>query len=126
MADKKLNAVSTASDGAYIYAEDASGNQIKISKADLASVVAGLLGIDGTITCSRSRLLAQTTWNTSFGTNLANGTKVIGFRFIIASDGTVESQVPYNATVANGLLNVSLGQGIETGKYVTIIYTAIG
>lgn len=44
MADKKLNAVSTASDGAYIYAEDASGNQIKISKADLASVVAGLLG----------------------------------------------------------------------------------
>lgn len=40
MADKKLNAVSTASDGAYIYAEDASGNQIKISKADLASVVA--------------------------------------------------------------------------------------
>lgn len=43
MADKKLNAVSTASDGAYIYAEDASGNQIKISKADLASVVAGLL-----------------------------------------------------------------------------------
>ena len=43
MADKKLNAVSTASDGAYIYAEDASGNQIKISKADLALVVAGLL-----------------------------------------------------------------------------------
>lgn len=43
MADKKLNAVSTASNGAYIYAEDASGNQIKISKADLATVVAGLL-----------------------------------------------------------------------------------
>lgn len=45
MADKKLNAVSTAKDGAYIYAEDASGNQIKISKADLATVVAGM--IDG-------------------------------------------------------------------------------
>ena len=45
MADKKLNAVSTASDGAYIYAEDASGNQIKISKADLASVVAGVMKI---------------------------------------------------------------------------------
>ena len=43
MADKKLNAVSTASDGAYVYAEDASGNQIKISKADLATVVAELL-----------------------------------------------------------------------------------
>ena len=47
MADKKLNAVSTASDGAYIYAEDSGGNQIKISKADLASVVAGLLPIPG-------------------------------------------------------------------------------
>lgn len=41
MADKKLNEVTAASDGAYVYAEDASGNQIKISKADLASVVAG-------------------------------------------------------------------------------------
>lgn len=40
MADKKLNELTTASDGAYVYAEDASGNQIKISKADLASVVA--------------------------------------------------------------------------------------
>lgn len=49
MADKKLNAVSTATDGAYIYAEDASGNQIKISKADLASVVAGMV-INKTIT----------------------------------------------------------------------------
>lgn len=47
MADKKLNAVSTASDGAYVYAEDANGNQIKISKADLASVVAGLIGLTG-------------------------------------------------------------------------------
>lgn len=46
MADKKLNAVSTAKDGAYIYAEDASGNQIKISKADLATVVAGMMSIN--------------------------------------------------------------------------------
>lgn len=45
MADKKLNEVSTATDGAYVYAEDASGNQIKISKADLATVVAGLIGL---------------------------------------------------------------------------------
>lgn len=43
MADKKMNDFATASDGAYIYAESASGEQIKISKADLASVVAGLL-----------------------------------------------------------------------------------
>ena len=44
MADKKMNDFATATDGAYIYAESASGEQIKISKADLATVVAGLLG----------------------------------------------------------------------------------
>lgn len=43
MADKRLNDLSIAPDGAYIYAEDASGNQIKIAKADLATVVAGIL-----------------------------------------------------------------------------------
>ena len=45
MSDKKMNDFATATDGAYIYAESASGEQIKISKADLASVVAGLTGV---------------------------------------------------------------------------------
>lgn len=45
MSDKKMNDFPTAADGAFVYAEDANGNQIKISKADLASVVAGLLGV---------------------------------------------------------------------------------
>jgi len=40
MADKKLNELATASDGAYIYAETSDGAQVRISKADLASVVA--------------------------------------------------------------------------------------
>lgn len=43
MSDKKMNDFPTAADGAFVYAEDANGNQIKISKADLASVVAELL-----------------------------------------------------------------------------------
>lgn len=42
MSDKKMNDFPTAADGAFVYAEDANGNQIKISKADLASVVAEL------------------------------------------------------------------------------------
>lgn len=44
MADKKLNQVTTKNDANYIYAEDSNGNTIKISKADLASVVGGLIG----------------------------------------------------------------------------------
>lgn len=38
--DMRLNDKPIAKDGAYIYAEAADGSQIKISKADLASVVA--------------------------------------------------------------------------------------
>ena len=44
MADKKLSSVSPVSDMNYVYAETASGETVKISKADLASVVAGIIG----------------------------------------------------------------------------------
>ena len=43
MADKKLSSVSAVSDASFVYAETSSGETVKISKADLASVVAGLL-----------------------------------------------------------------------------------
>lgn len=43
MADKKLNSVSPVTDAAYVYAETSNGDTVKISKADLASVVAGNL-----------------------------------------------------------------------------------
>ena len=43
--DMRLNDKPIAKDGAYIYAEAADGSQVKISKADLASVVAGLIGV---------------------------------------------------------------------------------
>ena len=42
--DMRLNDKPIAKDGAYIYAEAADGSQVKISKADLATVVAGILG----------------------------------------------------------------------------------
>ena len=44
MADKKLSSVSAVSDASFVYAETSSGETVKISKADLASVVAGLIG----------------------------------------------------------------------------------
>lgn len=43
MADKKLSSVSEVSDVNYVYAETSSGETVKISKADLATVVAGFL-----------------------------------------------------------------------------------
>ena len=43
--DMRLNDKPIAKDGAYIYAEAADGSQVKISKADLATVVAGIIGI---------------------------------------------------------------------------------
>ena len=48
MADKKLSSVSSVSDAAYVYAETSNGDTVKISKADLASVVAGLMGYSDT------------------------------------------------------------------------------
>ena len=47
MADKKLNSVSPVTDAAYVYAETSNGDTVKISKAALASVVAGLLPVVG-------------------------------------------------------------------------------
>ena len=44
MADKKLSSVSAVSDMNYVYAETSTGETVKISKADLASVVAGIIG----------------------------------------------------------------------------------
>ena len=46
MADKKLNSVSSVTDAAYVYAETSNGETVKISKADLASVVAGVIGVN--------------------------------------------------------------------------------
>lgn len=43
MADKKLSSVSAVSDMNFVYAETSTGETVKISKSDLASVVAGLL-----------------------------------------------------------------------------------
>lgn len=43
MADRTLNEISSATDFANAYTEDASGNQVKISKADMASVLAGVM-----------------------------------------------------------------------------------
>ena len=43
MSDKKLNSVSSVTDAAYVYAETSNGETVKISKADLASVVAGIV-----------------------------------------------------------------------------------
>lgn len=45
MADKKLSSVSAVSDMNFVYAETSTGETVKISKSDLASVVAGLLPV---------------------------------------------------------------------------------
>ena len=49
MADKKLSSVDVVNDMAFIYAETSDGKTVKISKADLASVAAELIGVDSFI-----------------------------------------------------------------------------
>lgn len=53
MADKKMNQFTTATDGAYIYAEASDGSQVKISKSDIIAA----LGLSCTIIKKWSRYL---------------------------------------------------------------------
>lgn len=43
MADRKLNDLSIVKDGSYIYAEASDGKQVKIAKADVASILATIV-----------------------------------------------------------------------------------
>ena len=43
MADRKLNDLTIAKDGSYIYAEASDGKQVKIAKADVASILATIV-----------------------------------------------------------------------------------
>lgn len=49
MADRKMSSVSAVSDMNFVYAETSTGELVKISKADLASVVAGIIGFGDTV-----------------------------------------------------------------------------
>lgn len=90
MADKKLSSVSAVSDMNYVYAETSSGETVKISKADLASVVAGLIGFN------LSQLFIPRT-GLSTNSNLDNVTTVGMYRI---SGGAT------NSPVTNGFLLV--------------------
>lgn len=54
--DKKLNEVTTASDAAYVIGTTSSGDTVRISKADLASVVGELIG---TATTTKNGLIGM-------------------------------------------------------------------
>lgn len=47
MEDKKMNQFTTATDGAYIYAEASNGSQVRIPIKDIISILLGLIKIDG-------------------------------------------------------------------------------
>ena len=99
--DKELNAVSTAKDGAYIYAEDANGNQIKISKADLASVVAGILGI------VKSYIYTQISYQSSVEMDIG------GVGILLVQVATY-SNVYHLATISGNAVNIISGNDVLT------------
>lgn len=77
MADKKLSSVNAVSDMNYVYAETSSGETVKISKSDLASVVAGLLSIP-----SGKRAFSYQTSYANNGTVSINIGKVRGLIYV--------------------------------------------
>ena len=89
MADKKLSSVSAVNDMNYVYAETSSGETVKISKADLASVVAGV--VQGTV---------------SDANNLNNGTY-----FYNKSGGSVNGPSEINVGIITQISAIGYGSG---------------
>lgn len=103
MSDKKLNSVSSVTDAAYVYAETSNGETVKISKADLASVVAGLMPYKGLIYTNSGYKSINTTGGYSFQIKARTAIAVIyddyygTFNsFLITEKGSVKQIVSSN------------------------------
>ena len=112
MADKKLNEVQKVTDMAYVPVILADGSVGQIAKADLASVVAGLMNISGLnvistslyygITLKISRNMRSTLRFICYSTNGKGG-----FIFDILSDNNMTSQIPICNTISLGSTGTS-------------------
>ena len=111
MSDVRLNDKSVASDAAYIYAETASGEQVRISKADLATVVAGL-------TMNKFFILHS---NSEYTFPFSGGTIVISTQGLQTSSALVA--FPMYGDAKAGVMNISgdafIGGDVTTANNLT-------
>ena len=89
MADKKLSSVSAVSDMNFVYAETASGETVKISKSDLASVVAEDIGINSTWLRDKGSLGSSVDLNTILtpGVYRISNNSLISYKMMVVFKG---------------------------------------
>lgn len=89
MADKKLSSVNAVSDMNFVYAETSTGETVKISKADLASVVAEVIGINNTWLRDRGALGSSVDLNTILtpGVYRISNNSFISYKMMIVFKG---------------------------------------
>lgn len=114
MADKKLSSVSAVSDMNFVYAETSTGETVKISKADLASVVAGLIDFNASTQFKERGLISSGTnmddlgmgiWNRYSGSyTINNKPPYDSFIAVVYRSGSYVVQIAYN--VANNSQSV--------------------
>ena len=107
MADKKLSSVSAVSDMNYVYAETSTGETVKISKADLASVVAEQIGFNASTQFKERGLISSGTnmddlgmgiWNRYSGSyTINNKPPYDSFIAVVYRSGSYVVQIAYNA-----------------------------
>ena len=131
MSDVRLNDKSVASDAAYIYAETASGEQVRISKADLATVVAAQMGFRKTGNLiSDAGASVQLSYGTKVGLGAQKGRYAVyigytGGRCAVDYDGSKLTTVyddTYNwvkigTSPYEGALNIYIENGNVTVDY---------
>lgn len=124
MADKKLNELGTASDANYIYAEASNGMQVRISKADLASVVAQQLGRAGSQSVNPDTILdtsymvvaqASTPYPNAYGhlrttrSNTQDGYSKRVFQEFVSLEGDKEFVRVFNGTSWSAWQQIGFG-----------------
>lgn len=117
MADKRMNQFTTATDGAYIYAEDADGSQVKLTKASLANVLNSLLRLRCWIYTSNVDLAYVLTYNVGKAGN------VVG-EYITVIKG-VAKHTPFFQATDDGSISFRISEGIPKGDFFVLIYTVI-
>lgn len=111
MADKKLSSVSAVSDASFVYAETSSGETVKISKADLASVVAGIIGFGDTVPRHRGTIPEMD----------CNKATAAGFYYYYTEQGALSN----SPSIARFVLEVSVA-GSRIVQTATSFSTATG
>ena len=123
--DLRLNDKPIVKDGAYIYVELADGSQGRISKSDLASVVAGIIGLisdvkeEGLANTSVISIAMGRLEQKDFFANSLNFLNI--GRYLFNASSIIDSSSPITTSSLWVLENINLYNGVYIRQTITSI-----